>query len=184
MSNQSHYDPSRPTVGAIYRNAQMTYDGTPIEVGDMTNDMMPGLIEDINDGLMQDKFDGKPFYLMIHEKKDLQMPSALLRRVLHFPFRPWPEDDTTVFWKDPKTQEVRFCWSLPHWSEMDNILANNWLFDDELVEQIRNWKNYDLHHFGFCKDDMGNWVANPHYKDKPLEDYSKGKPKIYKASFV
>jgi hypothetical protein len=178
--NQSLYDPSRPTVGAIYRDAQMSHDGTPIQVGDMSNEMMVGLVEDINDGLMLDKFEGRPFYLMIHEKKDLQMKSTLLRRVLHFAYRPWPEDDTTVFWKNPQTQEVRFCWSLPHWSEMDNMLANSWLYEPELIQQIKNWKNFDLHQFGFTKNDMGDWVPNPFFKDKPIEEYAKPRSKVIK----
>jgi hypothetical protein len=91
-----------------------------------------------------------------------------------FKFRPYPEDDTMVFWVDPATNDVRFCWCLPHWSEMDNILMNHNLFEPEIVAQIKYWKSYDLHAFGFTKDDMGNWIPNPKWKDKPLAAY---KPK-------
>lgn len=178
MENQSHYDPSRKTVGAIYREAQMSHDGSDIIVGDMTNEMTKSFIEDLNDALKANPFQDKPYFIMFHEKKDLQMKSALLRRVLFFKFRPWPEDDTVVFWTNPKTGEVRFCWCLPHWSEMDNILTNESLFDKELVFQIKAWKRFELEQFGFMKNEWGNWTANPYFQDKPLESYANKPQKV------
>jgi len=173
MKDKSNYDPSRDTVGKIYRDLHMQADRVPILTGDMTNEMMKGLVEDINDGIKSKPFGDVPWYIMIHEKKDLQMKDALLRRVLHFAKRPWPEDDTTVFWHDPIHLETKFCWSLPHWSEMDNIINSHCLFDANLVEEIIAWKSFNLHRFGFRKDNMGNWEANPVWKDKPID-----KPRI------
>ena len=167
--NRSHYDPSRDTVGKIYRDLHLNASDTPIITGDMTNEMMKGLVEDINEGIASKPFGDQPWYIMVHEKKDLQMKDALLRRILHFQKRPWPEDDTTVFWHDPKAFETRFCWSLPHWSEMDNILTSHNLYNPELIRQIKAWKSYDLHYFGFTKDELGNWIANPKWKDQPLK---------------
>lgn len=172
-SNQSKYDSTRPTVGNIYRDLHLKTPEVPILVGDMSNEMMKGLVEDINEGIASKPFGDMPWYIMIHEKKDLQMKDALLRRVLHFKHRPWPEDDTTVFWHDPKKVETRFCWSLPHWSEMDNILNSHNLFDQDLVECCVAWKTYNLPYFGFIKDDEGNWMANPKWKDRSLESFKK-----------
>lgn len=172
---KSHYDPTRDTVGKIYRDLHLAENPERVQVGDMTNSMLPGLVEDINEGIKSKPFGDRPWYIMIHEKKDLQMKDALLRRVLHFPHRPWPEDDTTVFWHDPVQLETRFCWSLPHWSEMDNMLNSHELFDKDLIEDIVAWKAYELHRFGFIKDEMGNWVANPRFKDRPLGD---NRPKV------
>ena len=28
----------------------------------------------------------------------------------------------------------------------------------------------DYHHFGFCKDPMGNWIPNLNWEDKKLEE--------------
>jgi hypothetical protein len=167
---KSTYDPTRDTVGKIYRDLQVNTKPEHIECGDMTNEMLPGLVDDINDAIKEGTkdFNGRPFFVLVHEKKDLQMKSALLRRIFKQLWRPYPEDDTTVFWHDPKGFETRFCWSLPHWSEMDNILRCSNLFDAQLVREVKAWKTFDLHYFGFCKDDMGNWMANPHWKDKPL----------------
>jgi len=158
----SLYDSERKTVGAIYQDIHKNPDRYPVIVGDMSNEMKKGLIEDINDAIALKPFGDRSWYIMIHEKKDLQMKDAFLRRVLHFKYRPWPEDDTTVFWHDPKVFQTKFCWSLPHWSEMDNILANSNLFGNDLVSQVRAWKSFDMHHFGFMKDDNGNWTFNPH----------------------
>lgn len=170
MKHQSHYDPSRPTVGKIYRDLHMNKTPELIQVGDMSNEIMPGLVEDINEAMLEGtkKFDGRPFYILIHEKKDLQMPEALLRRVIKQIWRPYPEDDTTVFWHDPKGFETRFCWSLPHWSEMYNMLKSPDLFDHQMIEEIRAWRRNDLAYFGFAKSDEGNWIANPQFKDKAL----------------
>jgi hypothetical protein len=174
MKNQSHYDPTRPTVGAIYRDLHLTADPRDIVVvGDLNNEMMKGLVEDINDGIATKPFGDRPWYIMIHEKKDLQMKDAFLRRVLHFPFRPYPEDDTTVFWHDPVQVETRFCWSLPHWSDMYNILMNENLFDHALVEEVKAWRREDLTHFGFMKDEMGKWMPNLKFKDKAIESFRK-----------
>lgn len=169
--NKSQYDQSRDTVGKIYRDLHLNAKPEKIEAGEMSTSMLPGLVEDINDAFKEGTkdFGGRPFYVLIHEKKDLQMKDALLRRVFKQLWRPWPEDDTTVFWHDPKAFETRFCWSLPHWSEMMNILKCANLFDHNLVEEVKAWRRYDLHHFGFMKDNMGNWTPNPHFKDKPLQ---------------
>src|SRR5258708_1976089 len=153
----SKYDPTRDTVGKIYRDVNLNNHETFIECGDMSRELTTSLVVDINDalrnfdmgiGISADKI-GKPYWMMIHEKKDLQMKTAVLRRMLYFGYRPYPEDDTVVFFKNPKKQDLRFCWCLPHWSEMDNILANPDQFDPEFVYQIKSWKNYDLTPFGF-----------------------------------
>lgn len=166
---KSLYDQDRDTIGKIYRDLQMNGDKTPIVIGDLSNEIMKGLVEDINDGLATDKFKGKPFYMMVHEKKDLQMNKALLRRILFFDYRPWPEDDTTVFWKNPKTHEVRFCWSLPHWSEMLNISVNREYFDPDLVAQVDAYRNFEMEKFGFYNHPKLKWIPNPKYKDKTVK---------------
>lgn len=176
--NTSTYDPSRKTVGAIYREAQLKSDPNYIiEVGDMSRELTTSLIEDINAALMNwDKgigispeLVGRPYYLVVHEKKDLQMKTAILRRLLYFGYRPYPEDDTIAFWKDPKTQELRFCWALPHWAEMEMILANEDQFDKEFLYQIKAWKAVDLRPFGFYYDSKLRWIPNPKWKDKKVE---------------
>lgn len=175
MQNQSKYDPSRKTVGAIYRDAQINNTEKFVTNGDLTNELMSSLVEDLNDCIIEGtkEFEGRSFYITVHEKKDLQMPRMILRRTIKTLYRPYPEDDTMVYWVDPKSNEVRFCWCLPHWSEMDNMIANENLFHKDIISQIKAWKNVDLFHFGFCKDEMGNWMANPHYKDKPMKESPK-----------
>ncbi len=173
--NKSLYDPSRDTIGKIYRDLQINNKPEIIQVGDMTNEMLPGLVEDINSAIEEGTkdFGGRPFYVMIHEKKDLQMKCAFLRKIYKQLWRPYPEDDTTVFWHDPRQVKTCFCWSLPHWSEMDNMLNSANLYCSDLIEELKAWKKNDLYHFGFMKDDMGNWIANPNFKDKPIEQYAK-----------
>ena len=171
MENQSQYDPSRKTVGAIYRDAQINNKEKFVTNGDLTNELMSSFVSDLNDTITSDPFDGRPFYITIHEKKDLAMPHMILRRMLTSLKRPYPEDDTVVFNFDPQTNEVSFCWCLPHWSEMDNMLANEGLFNHEMIQQIKAWKNIDLYHFGFRKDPMGLWEVNPAWEDKHLKEH-------------
>jgi hypothetical protein len=169
MENQSKYNPDRKTVGAIYRDAQINNKEQFVTNGDLTNEVMSSLVEDLNETIQSNPYEGRPFYITVHEKKDLQMPRAILRRMLTSLYRPWPEDDTVVFYVDPKFSDVRFCWCLPHWSEMDNMLNSHHLFNKEMITQIKAWKNFDLYHFGFTKDDVGNWIANPSWKDAKME---------------
>ncbi len=171
-SNKSLYDPSRDTVGKIYRDNKMNYDGTPIDVGDMTRELTTSLVEDINQTIIDGnkEFKGNEFYITVHEKKDLAMPNCILRRMVKTAFRPYPEDDSMVFRVIPKEMRVLFCWCLPHWSEMTNILNNVLLYEPEMVQQLQAWKREDLYHFGFRKDPMGNWEPNPHFEDKKMEN--------------
>jgi hypothetical protein len=166
--NKSLYDPTRDTVGKIYRDAQLNNTEDYIEVGDMSREIMTSLVEDLNTAFKSFDKKEKPYYLVVHEKKDLQMKNAILRRLIYVPYRPWPEDDTTVFWRDPKTNETRFCWCLPHWSEMDNVLQNPSLFDKEFVYQIKKWKDFDLIPFGFYEHPTEKWIPNPKWKDRTI----------------
>ena len=170
MQNQSRFDASRKTVGAIYRDAQMSSHDPYVINEDLTAVMMSSLVEDLNETICDGTkdYDGKPFYITVHERKDLQMKRALQRKMIKRTMRPYPEDDTVVFYVDPRINDVRFCWCLPHWSEMDNMLNSHELYDHELIEEIRAWKRVDLHHFGFMKDEMGNWQPNPNWKDKEM----------------
>jgi hypothetical protein len=167
----SRFDPSRDTVGKIYRDAQIGYDGSRIEIGEMKGAILPDLVNDINEALCIPC--EKPFYLLMTEKRDLQMKNAFARTFKHLSYRPYPEDSTTVFWKDPKSQELRFCWDLPHWSEMDNILNNPLFYDIELVNHIIAWKKNDLSPFGFYYHKEHKWIPNPKHVDRRVDQNSK-----------
>jgi len=176
MEHKSQYG-DRQTVGAIYRKAQIENCGTPIECGDMSRELMSSLICDLNDTIQSKPHDGREYYICVHESKDLQMPNCIRRRILTSLYRPWPEDDTVVF-RVSISQEVFFCWCLDHWTVMDNKLANENLYPIEDIQVIRHWKNFNMEHFGFMKDPMGNWTANPFYKDKKLVERIQSAPKI------
>ncbi len=172
MENQSLYDPSRKTIGAIYRDALINNKEDRIEVGDMNREITSSLVEDINDTLSlgTKKFEGLPFYILILDQKDLQMKTVWKRRIFTQKWLPYPEDDTLVFYHDPKIFKTYFCWCLPHHTEIDNTLSNSSLFDPNWIEELRAWKRVDLYRFGFMKDEMGNWVANPNFKFKEMEE--------------
>ena len=173
--SQSIYDPGRENVGKIYRDLQMKGDPSDcIEIGDMARELTTSLIEDINQAIESfDKRD-KPYYLMVEEKRDLQMKNALCRRLHYFGYRPYPEDNTTVFWKDPKSQDLRFCWCLPHWAEMDTTLQVEAQFEPEYITRIKAWKAYDLRPFGFYWAGKEKWLPDPKWKDKSIEAYRRG----------
>lgn len=177
MSNVSRFDPSRETVGKIYRDVTLNGDKTPIDVGDMTRELISSLVEDINDTLNSNPHPGRDYYILVHEKKDLVMKTAIRRDIHTMVYRPYPEDDTLVF--RVQSGDVKFCWCLPHRSEMYNIMANPDFFEDEMVEEIRAFNNNDLTKFGFVKVGTGEkWDANPHYVDKPLFSYKNKKSKL------
>lgn len=168
MENKSQYG-DRKTVGAIYRDAQLSNKEQYVTNGDLTNELMSSLVCDLNDTIQSNPYQGEPFYIIVHEKKDLQMPRAVLRRMLTMKKRPYPEDDTVVFYVNPRFNDIRFCWCLPHWSEMDNMLANEQRFDKEMIGKIKAWKDNDLKPFGFVKDGEGKLMANPHHEDAKMQ---------------
>ena len=169
MSKKSRYDPSRDTVGAIYRDAQFSGEKQVI-TGDMNYELRKSLVEDLNDTVVEGtkNFDGRPFYICVHEKRDLQMKNAFLRRMIKTVYRPYPEDDTLVFKVVPYAGDIYFCWELPHRSNMLNMLACPDLYPPEQLSMYRKWENMQLDHYGFMKDDEGNWKENPMYRGDKL----------------
>jgi hypothetical protein len=179
MQNQSHFDPSRKTIGAIYNDAAANNTDKFITNGDLTNEIQSSLVEDINETIASKPFGERSYYIGIYEKKDLQMPRAIQRKVQCTLYRPYPEDDSLVFFVDMAVNEVLFCWCLPHWSEMDNILENHYLYEKEYVSQITDWKRNQLENFGFVKVGLGEeWAANPNFRDKKM------KPKVRKPTLL
>jgi len=164
----------RETVGTIYKNAQL-YGEKQLITGDAAHELTKSLAEDLNEAIEKGtkELEGRPFYITVHEKKDLQMKSAILRRMIRTEYRPYPEDDTVVFHIKPAYNDVLFCWCLPHWSDMDNVLMNSNLYEHtkdgkQFVGRIRAWKNMRLEHFGFMPDENGNNIPNPNYKGDEL----------------
>lgn len=177
FENQSAYDPSRKTVGAIYRDAKLANSEDIIESGDMTRELTSSLVDDINDCIQdtckEGKWLGSDFYITVHENKDLAMPNMVKRRLVRSKFRPWPEDDTIVFRINESRSEVRYCWVLPHSTEMHNILQNHTLYNQEYVNDIINWTCFNMEHFGFVKIGIGDqYTFNPHwtfFRDRKME---------------
>lgn len=175
MQNQSKYDPTRKTVGAIYRDAQLASHDPFVTNADLTHELMKSLVDDLNETIASNPYDGKPFYITVHEKKDLIMKRMIKRRMVTTKYRPYPENDSCVFFvKNIAANDVRFCWSLPHRSEMFNMLMNEWLFDPELIANIKAWEKINLEHFGFVKTGDGSqWIPNPHFEDQKLGEAKK-----------
>lgn len=178
MENQSHIDPTRQTVGAIYREAQINGE-QGIVIGDVNHEIKKDLVKDINEAIEagEKKMNGKPFYLAIYEKYDLMLKKGLVRIPKITPYRPYPEQDMMLFHVYPGGT-VYFCWELPHRTQMMNILMNPELYDLERVQMIKRWENLQLEYFGFKKDENGNWVENELYRG----DYLMGSPQTKKKS--
>lgn len=168
MENQSIIDPSRKTVGSIYRDAQINGE-RGVVVGDVNHEIKKDLVTDINEAIEQGtkEMGDKPFYLAIYEKYDLMLKKGLVRIRKITKFRPYPEQDTMVFHVYPGGQ-VYFCWELPHRTQMMNILMNPGLYDADRVQQLKRWENLQLEYFGFKKDDNGNWVENELFRGDTL----------------
>jgi hypothetical protein len=169
MDNKSRFDPTRDTAGAIYRQAQIQGE-KQIICGDMNFEMRKSLSDDINDTIKTGTkdFEGRQFYITVYEKWDLMMKRALVRKLYKTLYRPYPEADTLVFKVIPYAESVYFCWELPQRGHMINELNNPDLYDPERLSKFRRWENMQLEHFGFMKDDEGNWIENPLYRGDTL----------------
>lgn len=168
MEYQSKIDPTRKTVGSIYRDAQINGE-RGVVIGDVNHEITKDLVQDINEAIEQGtkEMEGKPFYLAIYEKYDLMLKRGLVRIRKITPYRPYPEQDMMCFHVYPGG-DIYFCWELPHRSQMMNILMSPDLFDPSRVEMIKKWENLQLEHFGFTKDAEGNWVENKLYRGDSL----------------
>ena len=184
--NMSHYDPTRKTVGQIYRDAQM-FGEKQLIVGDMNYEMKKSLADDLNESIITGTkdFEGRPFYIRVYEKWDLQMKKALIRRMYKMVYRPYPEADSLVFKVIPYTNEVYFCWELPSRGEMINELNNPDLYPAERLMKYRKWENMQLDIFGFAKDDLGNWRENPLFRgDTKISQHTDRETTVSLASLV
>lgn len=169
MTKSSYAD--RDTVGTIALKAAKLNER--VTVGDMARELMPKLVEDLNEAIASNPFDGRPFYIVIHETKDLFLTNMIKRRVIRQEFRPYPEDNTQVFWTDPQTQETLFCWLLPHKSNFQNIIENAKNYSKEFIKDIIAYKLERLDHFGFYKDGETDdktpiYYPIPNFKDRKL----------------
>ncbi len=166
----------RDTVGTIALNARKSNDR--ICVGDMAHEFMPQLVEDINEALASNPFDDRPFYVIVHETKDLQLKNVIRRRVIKQEFRPYPEPNTSVWWTDPKSHETRFCWSLPHQSTFPQYLMNASKYSKEQIKDIVAYNKERMDHFGFYlhgkkENGVPIYYPLPGFKDRPLHKKQK-----------
>jgi len=173
MTKSNYAD--RDTVGTIAQLAAQSNER--VQVGDMARAMMPQLVDDLNDTIASNPFDGRPFYIVIHEKKDLLLNNTILRRMLKQEYRPYPEENTIVFRTDPKSQQTLFCWCLPHRTEFPNILANASSYTKEYIKDIIAYQKERLDHFGFYKAGMRDektpiYYPIPGFKDRKLRGKS------------
>lgn len=178
MEFKSHIDPSRNTVGSIYRDAQINGERGVI-IGDVNHEIKKDLVKDINEAIEQGQKEmgDKPFYLAIYEKYDLMLKRGLVRIRKVTKYRPYPEQDSMVFHVYPNG-DIYFCWELPHRSQMINILMSPDLFDPTHVDLIRRWENLQLEYFGFKKDENDNWVENILYQGDYLMGSQDGKKEV------
>ena len=180
MGNISRFDPSRNTVGSIYRDAQINGEKEVI-IGDVNHEIKKDLVKDINEAIQKGKehpdIKGKPFYLAMYEKYDLMMKRGLVRIPKITLYRPYPEQDSIVFHVYPD-DSIYFCWELPHRSQMLNILMNAELYDEKQVDMIRRWENMQLEYFGFMKDEKANWVENVLYSGDSLMGSKDGEKQV------
>lgn len=167
---KSLIDPTRDTVGSIYRDAQINGE-RGVVIGDVNHEIKKDLVKDINEAIQKGRehpdFAGKAFYLAFYEKYDLMLKKGLVRIPKITKYRPYPEQDTMVFHVYPN-DDVYFCWELPHRTQMMNILMNPTLYPADQVEKLKRWENLQLEYYGFTKDENGNWIENPCYRGDML----------------
>lgn len=161
----------RETIGSIALNASKLNER--VCVGDMARELMPQLVEDLNKAILSNPFENQPFFITIHEKKDLLLTNVIKRRVVVSAFRPYPEPATSVFWTDPKNGEVRFCWSLPHTSEFYNYLFNAYKYCKDQIKDIVAYNKECMAHFGFYRIGMNEknipiYKPIPNFKDRRM----------------
>lgn len=161
----------RDTVGAIAIKAAQLRER--VQVGDMARELMPQLVDDLNEAIASNPFDDRPFYIVIHEKKDLLLKNMIPRRVIRQEYRPYPEENTQVYWTNPKTQETLFCWCLPHRTEFPNILENASKYCKEYIKDIYAYCVERMDNFGFYKHGVNEkgvpiYYPIPGFKDRKL----------------
>mgnify|MGYP001565764803 CR=1 FL=1 len=162
----------RDTVGTIALDAAL-HGERGVCAGDMGHELMPGLVEDLNNVIASDPYNGNEFYITIHETKDAQIPNLIRRRMVTSLYRPFPEVNTSVWRTNPKAQKTWFCWSLPHWSIFEQCLVNPEHYGEEQIADIKAFKTEQNEHFGFAKVGKG-WLPKEGFQDRDLDGY---KPK-------
>lgn len=161
----------RETVGSIYIEAQKdTTKGLLLQ--DFNNPMVVDFVEDLNVTITSNPYDGRPFYINVVEERDLQMKNAFKRRMFTTLYRPYPEDNTLVYYTEPKNEKTYFCWDIPHHSEFYNVLSNFTLYDNEYIARIREWTEGDLSNLGFIKVHITGYEVEG-YERKTVDAYRK-----------
>lgn len=170
----------KKTVGDQYLEAQSnSIEG--LTFGDIGPEMSQSLVDDLNETIQSDPFGGYSFYINVVEERDMQMRNAFKRRLFLSRYRPFPEDNTLVFYINMRENSVSFCWDIPHHSEALNILSNESEYDEEYLHSIREWKKGNLEPFGFVKIRL-NRDQEDGYEDEVLNNYRKSYLNFCKTS--
>jgi hypothetical protein len=174
MTKSAYAD--RETVGTLALLARSS--GERVVAGDMGHEMMPQLVDDLNEAITSNPFDGRPFYIIVHEKKDLLLNNMLCRRMVKQEYRPYPEPNTTVFWADGKCLETLFCWSLPQKEHFLQYIHNAGKYNKEQIKDILAYNMERMENFGFYKagnTDEGVAIYHPipGFKDRPMKGIHK-----------
>ena len=103
------------------------------------------------------------------------MKKALKRRVITTLYRPYPENNTKVFYTDPKKQRTYYCWELPHHSEIPNTLIHKHSNNHDYIRRLEEWMRNDLSNFGFIKVTMSS---------SQVEGYDEKKINMYKKYYI
>lgn len=163
----------RETVGSTYVKAQTDMKG--ILVGDVNYQLVQSLVEDLNESIQSNPYEGRPFYISIVEERDALMKNAIKRRMFTTLYRPFPEDNTLVHYTIPQQEKTFFCWDLPHHSEIPNLINNEWLYDGDYIHKIKEFLRGNLQSFGFQKVSLTNSL---------VEDYDEKKIARYRQSYI
>jgi hypothetical protein len=174
---KSLYD-DRETVGTIALKAAQGTERP--EAGDLARELVKSYVKDLNNCIKSKPYGERSFYITVSEKKDMQLKNVLRRILTHSLIRPYPEDNTDVFWTCPKQCQTKYCWSLPHISVMDEYLRHPERHPKEQIADIKAYKAERLEYFGFIylydnPDGSAFYMPNPLHKDRPLVNKSKRK---------
>lgn len=99
------------------------------------------------DNLIQAAKDGenkygktKPFYICVQNRRERTMSNVIRSQFYTRQTRPSPTYDLTLYWYNPKDENLRFVWCIPDKEAVDNLIENELTLPEDHKQLI-----------GFCK---------------------------------
>jgi hypothetical protein len=125
------------TIGAACQRLAEVYDGQQ-PVVDTQKEMTKGYVNSLIDCARRGEQalgKEKPFYVCVQLRKERHLANVIRTQFYYRQTRPSPSYDLSLYWYDPKAEDLRFVWCIPD-IETTHMMAHPAFIPEKNEEEL------------------------------------------------